>query len=69
MFLEKKSMLSKNVFYLVKFLFKEMFSPFFLKSLKKKKKKKKNLSKKKCFYHVKKCFSKENVSKIFFFIF
>ena len=32
MFLEKKSMLSKNVFYLVKFLFKEMFSPFFLKS-------------------------------------
>ena len=52
---KKKSMLSKNVFYLVKFPFKEMFSPFFLKSyiyiyinI--------YLSKKKCFYHVKKCF-------------
>ena len=37
MFLQKKKyMLSKNVFYLVKFPFKEMFSPFFLKSKKKK---------------------------------
>ena len=59
----KKIMFSKNVFYHVKFPYKEMFFPFFLKI-----KNKKNPSKKKGFSTLKNVF-KENVSKILYFFY